>query len=257
MKLPWKMPRPKIMFFTDEPQLASGTAALLSRAAEFELIPGPASILELLPEVRISQPDVLLVDVTPDMTIGLFRLLREAAPSCRLVLWARAVAPEVLAQAKQAGIAGFVRRTSGDGEFLHALSEVVEGGTFFEERARERSTTIRLTRRESQIVSLLGQGLRNKEIASCLGLTEATVKSYLVSLFRKAGARDRFELALLGIKNSLCGQASWDGPGEFVTAPEEGRARPVLRSLVLVQPARRSGYPDRARRRGAGAAGNV
>jgi hypothetical protein len=67
-------------------------------------------------------------------------------------------------------------------------------------------------------------------------------------LFKKIGARDRFELALLGLKNTYCGEAFWDGQQGFVSAPEEERARPVLRNLVLVEPARRRGYPERVQK---------
>ncbi len=58
----------------------------------------------------------------------------------------------------------------------------------------------------------------------------------------KIGARDRFEVAVFGLKNAYCGQAPWDGRNGFVTDADEGRARPFLRSLVLVEPGRRRGY---------------
>jgi hypothetical protein len=91
-------------------------------------------------------------------------------------------------------------------------------------------------------VSLLVQGLKNKEIAACIGITEGTVRIYLSKLFAKIGARDRFELAVFGLKNEFCGQAAWDGRDSFVTKTDEDRARPVLRSLMLVEPQRRRGY---------------
>ncbi len=60
---------------------------------------------------------------------------------------------------------------------------------------------ISLSRRQSELVGLLVQGLKNKEIASALGISEGTVKAYLTTLYEKVGARDRFELALFGLKN--------------------------------------------------------
>jgi DNA-binding CsgD family transcriptional regulator len=107
------------------------------------------------------------------------------------------------------------------------------------------SKTVDLTNRESQLVTLLAQGLKNKEIASCLGITEGTVRIYLSRLFAKIGARDRFEVAVFGLKNAYCGHASWDGQNAFVTESDADRARPVLRSLVLVEPQRRRGYSRR------------
>jgi len=50
-------------------------------------------------------------------------------------------------------------------------------------------------------LALLVQGLKNKEIAAALNISEGTVKAYLTTLFEKVGAKDRFELALFGMKN--------------------------------------------------------
>jgi DNA-binding CsgD family transcriptional regulator len=107
--------------------------------------------------------------------------------------------------------------------------------------------TVSLTNRESQLVTLLTQGLKNKEIANCLGITEGTVRIYLSKLFAKIGARDRFEVAVFGLKNESCGQAPWDGEDAYVTERDAARARPVLKSLVLVEPQRRRGYAARAK----------
>ena len=137
-----------------------------------------------------------------------------------------------------------MRRSCSGEEFLQHVRAVARGFEAFEELSPERTTKVPLTRRESQVISLLAQGLRNKEIANCLGLSEGTVKSYLVSLFRKVGARDRFELAILGLKNTYWGQAFWDGPNHFVTSPEQERSQPILRSLVLVEPARHAVRSD-------------
>ena len=58
-----------------------------------------------------------------------------------------------------------------------------------------------LTPRQGQLVALLTQGLKNKEIASKLNISEGTVKVYMSRMFQKLGVKDRFELALYGLKN--------------------------------------------------------
>jgi hypothetical protein len=67
-------------------------------------------------------------------------------------------------------------------------------------------------------MGLLAQGLRNKEIAWSMGISEGTVKVYLSRLFTKVGASDRFELALLALRNVVAGGAS---------VPERDRDRSV------------------------------
>jgi DNA-binding CsgD family transcriptional regulator len=89
---------------------------------------------------------------------------------------------------------------------------------------------VSLTQREGQLVTLLSQGLKNKEIATTLMISEGTVKVYLSRLFQKVGVKDRFELALFGLKNLTSGHASGADKGE-----RTGKV-PGLRSLVLERP---------------------
>ena len=79
-----------------------------------------------------------------------------------------------------------------------------------------------LTRREGQLVSLLSQGLKNKEIATALTISEGTVKVYLSRLFQKLGVKDRFELALYGLKNLTPG----GGTGKEPRQAAKNRLRP-------------------------------
>ena len=65
-----------------------------------------------------------------------------------------------------------------------------------------------LTPREKQLVSSICQGLRNKELAYTMGITEGIVKVHLSRLFKKLGVNDRFELALYALKNFVSVQAS-------------------------------------------------
>jgi len=62
---------------------------------------------------------------------------------------------------------------------------------------------------KGKLVSLLSQGLKNKEIASTLMISEGTVKVYLSRLFQKVGVKDRFELALFGLKNLTTASFRW------------------------------------------------
>ena len=66
-------------------------------------------------------------------------------------------------------------------------------------------------------MSLLSNGLKNKEIATALNISEGTVKVYLSRLFQKLGVKDRFELALYGLKNLTPGGGSLDAPGDART----------------------------------------
>lgn len=241
----------RVMVAAEEPVLAFGANWLLGSAGGFEVTRSPASMADLLPLLREERPDMLVLDLCPSVTPALFRLAAEAAPGCRLVLWTRGISDELAFQAGQYGIAGVLPKSARPEDMVAQLRRCAQGLGALHQAPQAEATSIALTPRESQVVNLLSQGLKNKEIAACLGLAESTIKSYLGHLFRKIGARDRFELAVVGLKNTYCGQAFWDGQNGFVTGRDEDRARPVLKSLLLIEPSRRRGYPDRAKAAGA------
>jgi DNA-binding NarL/FixJ family response regulator len=133
------------------------------------------------------------------------------------------------------GVRGILRKTLPTDLLVKCLEKVQEGELWFEKALTDSflsAKRIALTQREGQLVSLLSQGLKNKEIAEALFIAEPTVKTYLWRLFRKVGAKDRFELALYGLRNSIAGQmkAMKQGPDE------PGLGKPVRRSPVLVIP---------------------
>jgi DNA-binding NarL/FixJ family response regulator len=237
----------QLVIYTDDALLAVGALNVLSAMPErFRALVADPGLCNLVPFVEQIRPDVILLDLTPEVTLGLISTLREVAPAARLVLWGRSFSEELRYQASEIGVAGFLARGVTSDEFCTSLTGMAGGQPVGVTQKPSHSKTVSLTNRESQLVTLLVQGLKNKEIAACIGIAESTVRIYLSRLFAKIGARDRFEVAVFGLKNSYCGQASWDGQNAFVTETDADRARPVLRSLVLVEPQRRRGYVRRA-----------
>src|ERR1022692_3138859 len=116
-------------------------------------------------------------------------------------------------QAMSLGVRGILRKTLPTETLLRCLMRVNEGELWFEKALTDSIMTARrysLTRREGQLVTLLSQGLKNKEIATALHISEGTVKVYLSRLFQKLGVKDRFELALYGLRNLAPGASSPD-----------------------------------------------
>ena len=111
------------------------------------------------------------------------------------------------------GIRGILRKSLPLETLNRCLCRVHEGELWFEKALTDSLMTARrytLTRREGQLVALLSQGLKNKEIATALTISEGTVKVYLSRLFQKLGVKDRFELALYGLRNLSSGLPSED-----------------------------------------------
>jgi two-component system nitrate/nitrite response regulator NarL len=159
---------------------------------------------QLLDHVRMTRPNLILVELTPDITgnvLGQLRVERVDAPA---IIWVDTVSAEFASQAIAAGGRGILRRSLPIDLQIKCLRKMAAGALWVEETLSEQilcARRVALTRRESQLVTLLVQGLRNKEIAYSMGIGEGTVKVYLSRIFQKVGATDRFELALFALKN--------------------------------------------------------
>jgi two-component system, NarL family, nitrate/nitrite response regulator NarL len=234
--------RHSILVYSDEGVLAAGAVSLLLSLGRFDVLIAEPELSSLIPNAKGISPDLILLGLTSEMTLGFFSALRQASPASRIILWDRQFSDELVEQTRELDAIWFLQRGHSGEEFQTDVLKIASGEKPVPQSAPENSTKVSLTPREAQLITLLVQGLRNKEIGACLGITEGTVRIYLTKLFVKVGARDRFELAVFGLKNMNCGHAFWDGHNAFVTDLDEDRARPILRSLLLVEPKRRKGY---------------
>jgi DNA-binding NarL/FixJ family response regulator len=239
----------RVLLFTDEPVLAKGFTSVLSAVPGFESVSVCHSTAELAGIILTSKPDVLLIDLTPDVTFGILTQLHRELPNCRIVLWVRAISTELAYQAMELGVRGVLRKTLPPELLVKCLSKVSEGELWFDKTLTASflsAKMVSLTKRESQLVSLLSQGLKNKEIAATLEISEGTVKVYLSRLFQKVGVKDRFELALYGLRNlqNMSGEPSALNPLPQQTMVGAGRDSAQvqwLRSLVLERPSEKPG----------------
>ncbi len=240
-----KLNMARVLLFTDEPVLARGFVSILSSVAGFESVSVCQDTAELAGAVQTSKPDVLLIDLTPDVTFGILTQLQRDLPNCRIVLWVRTISTELAYQTMELGVRGVLRKTLTPELLVKCLSKVCEGELWFDKALTASflsAKMVALTKRESQLVSLLAQGLKNKEIAATLSISEGTVKVYLSRLFQKVGVKDRFELALYGLRNL---QNMSSEPPALGPAPHQimmgGAKHPAqmqwLRSLVMEKPA--------------------
>jgi DNA-binding NarL/FixJ family response regulator len=193
-----------VLLCSDEPILAEGLTRILAGAEVLNLISFCPRVEELRSQMESHQPDLLLVDLSAGITFGVLSGLHEVAANAKIILWVHSISTELALQAMSLGVRGILRKTLPTDTLLRCLTRVNEGELWFEKALTDSIMSARrysLTRREGQLVSLLSQGLKNKEIATALNISEGTVKVYLSRLFQKLGVKDRFELALYGLKN--------------------------------------------------------
>jgi DNA-binding NarL/FixJ family response regulator len=202
-----------VLLCTDEPILAEGLTRILSDTEGMELVSWCPELATLSEKIDLHKPELLLIDLTSEVNFAVLSGLHQIARQARIVLWVHSISTELALQAMSLGIRGILRKTLPTETLLRCLMRVHEGELWFEKALTDSIMTARrysLTRREGQLVTLLAQGLKNKEIATALNISEGTVKVYLSRLFQKLGVKDRFELALYGLKNLAPGASSMD-----------------------------------------------
>ncbi|HVW09948.1 MAG TPA: response regulator transcription factor [Bryobacteraceae bacterium] len=163
-----------------------------------------ADLGSLAAAVMEHRPGVVLVDSAALPDIGAVREWKMRVPHPRIILWVDRIAPEFVREAPQCGVRGILRKDAAPAAYAECLERVAAGQFWLERDLADALLTarsVRLSPRERQLIGLLTQGLRNKEIAGRMNITEGTAKAYLSRLFEKTGAGDRLELAVYAMKN--------------------------------------------------------
>jgi DNA-binding NarL/FixJ family response regulator len=192
----------QVIVYASRPLLAEGLRMLLTGQSatcrKFEVL----EALKSDPELQ--NTDVLVVDSDAAVTLQALVQIRRVATRAKIVLCVEEASAEFISQALSSGISGVLGKMSSTGKLRNCVDAVARGEIWIDSSLTMIFGTTRivaLTPRERQLVGALAQGLSNKEIGGKLGISEGTVKVYLSKLFQKTGAGDRFQLALLALKN--------------------------------------------------------
>lgn len=191
-----------------QPITAEGLRTLLAAAGDLEFRAALNSLETATQLVAARPPDVVVVDKGFGMRIVLDWIhdlkLADAAPA--VMVWGVSMTEAEALRLLQAGAKGIVRKTADLDNVLNCLRTVASGKSWmedsvFRDSARpERYPRSELTPREHQVLEMVEQGFKNKEIALELGIRPGTVKIHLKHIFEKTGVRGRYGLAISGLK---------------------------------------------------------
>ena len=197
----------RMLLADDHPMIRTAIDVLL-RDTRYELAGTAANGQEALAEVSRLEPDILLLDLEMPRTGGMdvIRRLRAGNSALRIIILTAAIDDSSLMEARTLRVQGMVLKNSDPAYLLECLDRVRSGGSWvdpeLETRARELEEAFggtarpALAPRERELIRYVRQGLRNREIAKELGVTEGTVKVYLHAIFEKLGVKNRTELAI-------------------------------------------------------------
>lgn len=200
-----------ILVVDDHPIFRSGLIQLLEIETAFKIVGEGSSVQDAVNLTRDLKPDILLLDLSLDGD-GLVAIspALEASPSTRIVVLTASDAAYDVQTALDLGVSGYVLKGAGGGEILDSIALVSSGKTYVSQRAMSRALSAlretpgetgeilsRLSPRELTVLSMMGGGQSNREIADKLGIGEKSVKFHATNIFAKLEVRNRVEAALI------------------------------------------------------------
>jgi DNA-binding NarL/FixJ family response regulator len=216
----------RVLLVDDQPLVRAGLTRILRPKAGFEVVGECDDGDEVLDAVAACAPDVVVMDVRMRRVDGAeaTRRLRAARPDGPPVLVLTTFGDdEILAAALRAGAAGFQLKDAPGEDLLRSVRVVAEGGTWLDPAVAGRvldayrttapapaaapattaSAASVLTPRELEVLTLIGRGATNAEIASSLVVSEVTVKSHIGHIFMKLDLRDRAAAIVFAFDHGL------------------------------------------------------
>lgn len=206
----------KVLVADDDPLTMAGITALLDKS-NFDVVATVNTGAAVLDTLASARPDLLILDNGMPERSGLdvLRTLRSRGDNRPVVLLTGGLNDELAREAIQLSVNGIVIKATAPRDLLTCLESVVQGRRWLDQDVMQRVMEQAmspdaprdpfevLSGRERAVASLAKRGLRNKEIADELGLTEGTVKVHLHKVFDKLNIRGRTELILLAQDRGL------------------------------------------------------
>jgi two-component system, NarL family, nitrate/nitrite response regulator NarL len=217
----------RVLIVDGHPIVLEGLRTVLARQTEIELVGEASDGVEAIEKAVSLDPDVVLMELKLPRVDGLtvLRSIQARAPRSKAILFSSSENKEEFVEAMKLGCAGILSKDAPTNLIEKSISKVHAGEIWLDSNttaavirqfanpadfpaihggngksSRERA---QLSQREREIIILIAQGYKNKEIAEKMFITEQTVKNHLHNVFDKLGVSDRLELALYAIHNSL------------------------------------------------------
>lgn len=216
----------RVLIADAHPVAVEGLRSVLSKTDDIEVVGDSSDGAEALEKIIHLEPDVVLLDLGLPGAEGMamLRSVQTRAPRSKVILFTTSERKNEFVEAMKLGCSGILLKEGSTALIEKSIHRVHAGEIWLDSNTtaavirqfasptdfpaahtngkpqRERT---QLSQREREIIVLIAQGYKNKEIAEKMFITEQTVKNHLHNIFDKLGVSDRLELALYAIHNSL------------------------------------------------------
>jgi two-component system nitrate/nitrite response regulator NarL len=222
----------RVLIADGQPVVLEGLRCVLGQYSHIQVVGEAADGIEMIEKVIHLEPDIILLDFKLPRVDGLtvLRNIRDRVLHAKVIMFASSESKEDFVEAMKLGCSGILLKENPTSLIEKSIQRVQAGEIWLDSNttaavirhfaspkdfpaahtpssggsnnksSRERA---QLSQREREIIVLIAQGYKNKEIAEKMFITEQTVKNHLHNVFDKLGVSDRLELALYAIHNSL------------------------------------------------------
>lgn len=202
----------RLLVADDHPVVRDGIVGMVSSDHDIEVVGEASDGAEAVRLARALQPDVVLMDLRMPGTDGVTairELLRLGVP-CRIVVLTTYDSDADVLPAIQAGATGYLLKDVPRDELVRAVHAAAKGHSALApsvasrlvDRVRAPEASL-LTPRELQVLALVADGATNREVGAQMHLSEATVKTHLLSVYGKLGVGDRAAAVAEGFRRGL------------------------------------------------------
>jgi DNA-binding NarL/FixJ family response regulator len=209
----------RILVADDHQLFRNGVRALLQSHEKWEICGEASTGLEAVAQAKELLPDIVILDISmPDLNgADAARRIRIASSNTEILVLSLHFSDQLIREIVDAGARGYVLKSDSDRDLLVAVEALARHKPFFTSKAtevlqtetsstgvaRKRSPRERFTSREREIIQLLCEGKKNKEIASSLSISIKTVETHRSNVMRKLEIHNVSELVRYAMRNQI------------------------------------------------------
>lgn len=199
----------RILSVEDHPVFREGLNTIIASQPDMQLVAQAANATEAIREFRHHRPDITLMDLRLPGTDGVDTLIaiRGEFPHARIIMLTTSDGDAEIQRALRAGAAAYLLKSMPKDELLSVMRSVHKGERHIPPevaaRLAEHLGEDDLTTRELEVLELIRDGYRNKQIADHLAIAETTVNFHIKNLVEKLGANDRTHAVTIALRRGL------------------------------------------------------